>query len=61
MNKYTYKKIQEMRESLIQEIKLIFPTVTCDVLRLVEMRIQTALMAGLFDDDIKKETNKKKQ
>lgn len=61
MNKYTYKKIQEMRESLIEEIKLIFPTVTCDVLRLVEMRIQTALMAGLFNDDIKKETNKKKQ
>ena len=49
-----------MRESLIQEIKLIFPTVTCDVLRLVEMRIQTAIMAGLFDNDIDKEVKKKK-
>jgi len=56
MELFTYKKIQEIRELQIEEIKKQLPIgITIDVLRLVEMRIQTLIMAGLFDTDIKKE------
>jgi len=59
-NLYTYKKIQEMRSMLIEEIKQVFPTITCDVLILVEHRVQTAIMSGLFDKDIKDEVPDKR-
>jgi hypothetical protein len=52
MKEYTYKKIQLMRESLTEEAKLSFPSITVEVLILVEHRLQTAIMAGLFDDDV---------
>jgi hypothetical protein len=52
---YTYKKIQEMRAILIEEIKTQFPAITVDVLMLVEQRLQTAVMGNLFDTDIKEE------
>lgn len=52
---YDYKKIQEMRERLVEEVKQIFPTVTVEVYKLVEMRLQTAIMAGLLNEDIKEE------
>ena len=52
---YTYKKIQAMRDSMIEEMKASLPAgITIEHLKLVEMRIQTAIMAGLFDDDLKK-------
>lgn len=59
---YNYKKIQEMRAILIEEIKQLFPIINIDVLNLVEKRLQTAIMSGLFDDDIKLEVpdNRKK-
>ena len=49
---YTYQNIQGMRDKLIIEIKLIFPTITAEVLQIVEMRLQTAIMAGLLEQDI---------
>ena len=54
---YTYKKIQEMRAILIEEIKTQFPSITVEVLLLVEKRLQTAIMANLLDDDIKLEVS----
>lgn len=59
MKEYNYKKLQEMRALLIEEIKESFPTITVEVLMLVETRLHSAIMAGLFEDDIKKETDKK--
>lgn len=52
---YDYKKIQEMRSMLMEEIKSTFYTSTVDVLMLVEQRLQSAIMAGLLDEDIKDE------
>ncbi len=51
---YTYKKIQKMREALIDELKLLFPTMNAELYTLVEHRLQTAIMAGLFDDQVKR-------
>lgn len=55
---FTYKKIQEIRELQIEEIKKQIPSITIDVLKLVEMRVQTLISAGLVDTDIKEEVNK---
>lgn len=55
MNEYNYKKIQEMRSMLMEEMKQTFPTLTVEVLMLVEQRLQSAIMAGLLDVDIKEE------
>jgi hypothetical protein len=52
---YDYKKIQEMRQSLIDELSAIFPQTTIELLNLAENRLQSAIMAGLFDDDLKKD------
>ncbi len=57
---FTYKKIQEIRELQIEEIKKQLPIgITLQVLDLVEKRVQTLIMAGLLDDDIKDEVGKK--
>lgn len=55
MKEYNYKKIQEMRSMLIEEIKATFSIITVEVLALVEQRLQSAIMAGLLDSDIKQE------
>jgi len=55
MKEYNYKKIQEMRAMLLEEVKEIFPTQTVEVHMLVEQRLQSAIMAGLLDADIKEE------
>jgi len=56
---FTYKKIQEIRDLQIEEIKKQLPLgMTAEILRLVEMRVQTLIMAGLFDDDIRGEIKK---
>jgi hypothetical protein len=60
MATYNYKKVQEMRSMLLEEIKQIFPNPTVDVYMLVEERLQTAIMAGLFDKDIKDEVPDKR-
>jgi hypothetical protein len=53
---YTYKKIQEMRGIIFEEMKEVFgDRLTVEHWKLVEIRVQTAIMAGLFDNDIKKE------
>lgn len=53
---YTYKKIQEMRSMIFEEMKELFgPKLDVEHVKLVEMRVQTAIMAGLFDEDIKAE------
>lgn len=52
---YDYKKIQQMREALIEELNSIFPQTTIELLNLAENRLQSAIMAGLFEDDIKKD------
>lgn len=54
---YNYKKIQEMRAMLTEEVKLSFPTINAEILLLVEERLQTAIMAGLLDGDIKEEVD----
>lgn len=43
----SYNVIQEMRQTLIDELKPSYPTITIDVLKLVEMRLQTLVMAGV--------------
>mgnify|MGYP003647380677 CR=1 FL=1 len=52
---YDYKKIQEMRSMLFEEIKTRFGILNVDHHMLVEQMLQTCVMAGLFDSDIKKE------
>lgn len=53
---YDYKKIQEMRAIIFEEMKESFGAgLNVEHLKLVEMRVQTAIMAGLVDSDIKKE------
>lgn len=56
---YDYKKIQEMRGLLFEEMKQQFgPILNIEHLKLLEMRLQTAIMAGLMDQDIRKEKKK---
>lgn len=55
---YNYKQIQKMREALFQEMKDSFGVLTIEHFKLLEMRIQTAIMAGLIDQDIDKEKKK---
>ena len=58
-NIFTYKDIQEIRELQIEELKPVLPMgMTVEFFKLVEMRVQTLIMAGLFDEDIKKEVRK---
>lgn len=53
---YNYKKIQEMRNALKEEMVASGLTVvSIETEKLIEMRVQTAIMAGLFNDDINKE------
>jgi len=42
----TYEEIQLLREAIIEEMRGPFTTLTVEHLKLVEMRIQTILMAG---------------
>lgn len=48
----SYNIIQEMRDNLIDELKASTPSITIDVLKLVEMRVQTALMAGVTNKSL---------
>lgn len=53
---YNYKKIQEMRNSLKEEListGVVGYSVEHD--KLVEMRLHTAIMAGLLNNDINEE------
>lgn len=43
----SYNVIQEMRDVLIDEIRSSSPGITLEHLKLVEMRVQTLLMAGV--------------
>ncbi len=51
----TYKQIQLMRDLLIEEIRSNFTTITVEHLKLIEMRIQTLIMAHLDKDAIEME------
>jgi len=56
---FSYKKLQQIRELQIEELRLMLPLgMTVEFLKLVEMRVQTLIMAGLFDDDIRGEIKK---
>ncbi len=56
-----YKQIQLMRDLLIDELRPTFTSITVEHLKLVEMRLQTILMAGVTDTDIKGESKFFKQ
>jgi len=56
---FSYKKLQQIRELQIEELRLMLPLgMTVEFFKLVEMRVQTLIMAGLFDDDIRGEIKK---
>ena len=47
-----YKDLEELREKITEDLKILFPTQnTIDFMKLVEMRVQTTIMAGVFDDN----------
>lgn len=59
---YNYKKIQEMRHALKEElIETGIAILTVEHYKLIEMRIQTAIMADLIDSDIKSEVKTRPQ
>lgn len=51
----SYKQIQIMRELLIEEMRASFTTISVEHLKLVEMRLQTLIMARLDKDAIELE------
>jgi len=56
---FSYKKLQQIRELQIEELRIMLPLgMTVEFFKLVEMRVQTLIMAGLFDDDIRGEIKK---
>ena len=55
----TYKQIQKIREDILQELLLMFPTPTVELMRLVDMRVQSVLMADLDDKKVEKDIKKK--
>lgn len=52
---FNYKKIRKLRESLTEEVSAQTSILTVDHLKLIEMRVQTAIMADLDDDEVEKE------
>ena len=47
-----YKDLEELREKITEDLKILVPTQnTIDFMKLVEMRVQTTIMAGVFDDN----------
>lgn len=48
---FTYTKLRKLRQTLYEELLTQFPTLTLEHYRLLEMRIQTAIMAGLLEMD----------
>ena len=53
---FTYKNIQEMRNAIKEEIVSSGINVwNVEWEKLVEMRVQTAISAGMFEDDVLKE------
>jgi len=56
-----YKQIQELREAITEELLTsgAFPSVTIDMLKLVEARIQTIIMAGLDEKEVKQFSKKR--
>lgn len=55
--KFTYKKIRKLRKTLTEEVAATVPMLTTDHLMLVEMRVQTAIMADIDDGEVEKERN----
>lgn len=47
-----YEEIQKLRELFLSELKESYPTVTIQILELVEMRVQTAIMAKTTKNSI---------
>ncbi len=45
-----------MRELLIEEIKPTCPTINTEHLKLVEMRLQTLILAGIAVQDLRNES-----
>ena len=50
---YNYEKLQKLRDLIISEMRESFPTMTTEHYMLVEMRLQSVIMAGLDDTDVK--------
>ncbi len=50
---YTYEQLQKTRQLLISELNQVVPQTTIEKLTLVEMRLQSIIMAKLNEDDIK--------
>ncbi len=57
MAEYTYKKIQKMREFLREELMSsgMFPMWNIECEKILESRLQTALMAGVLEGDVTKD------
>lgn len=47
-----YKEVQIMRDLLIEELRAEFPHLGIELMKLVEMRLQTLLMAGIRKESI---------
>lgn len=47
-----YSEIRLMRELLIEEMRSEFQHMGVELLKLVEMRLQTVIMAGIVKDDV---------
>lgn len=50
-----YKQIQIMRDLLIEELRPSFTTITVEHMKLVEMRLQTLIMAGISQESLQAE------
>jgi len=53
-----YKEIQELRKLAIEEISSGATVISIEHLKLAEMRVQTAIMAGLGPIEVDKEKSK---
>lgn len=51
----SYKKIRELRKLIWSEIESEFKAISVEHYMLAEMRLQSVIMAGLDDDDVKVE------
>lgn len=51
----TYAEIRLMREALIDEMRTELRVIGIEALKLVEMRLQTILMAKIPNDDLQRE------
>lgn len=58
---YTYQKIQKIRDQIQLELSAFYPGMSIDFLRLVEDRVQTTILAGVFSNDDEKDIKIKKK